>query len=54
MGLTDGLVRISIGLDATIEEPGRKMLQCIDEIEKAFNKPESVVEDNSLYAADLS
>lgn len=54
MGLTDGLVRISIGLDATIEETGRKMLQCIDEIEKAFNKPESVVEDNSLYAADLS
>lgn len=32
MGLTEGLVRMSIGLDANIEETFRKMKVCLDEV----------------------
>ncbi len=53
MGLSDGLVRISIGLDANIEETTRKMMECIDAVNQNYQKPESISEDTSLYAAEL-
>lgn len=53
MGLTDGLVRISIGLDAHIGETGRKMLECIDSVNQGAPQTEAISEDTALYAAEL-
>lgn len=39
IGLTDGLIRISIGLDANIAETVEKMLGCIRELERKTSVP---------------
>ncbi|MBL7849685.1 MAG: aminotransferase class I/II-fold pyridoxal phosphate-dependent enzyme [Cyclobacteriaceae bacterium] len=51
MGLTDGLVRISIGLDANIADTVEKMLTCIREVEEpteAPSRPEPSLIANAL------
>ncbi|MBL7847353.1 MAG: aminotransferase class I/II-fold pyridoxal phosphate-dependent enzyme [Cyclobacteriaceae bacterium] len=53
LGLSDGLVRISIGLDSDIEETGRKMLQCISEVTSTFESKVVTKPESSLYAAAL-
>ncbi len=53
MGLSDGLVRISIGLDANIEETSRKMFRCLEEVNRAAAKGSLPENDQSLYAASF-
>ncbi len=53
LGLSDGLVRISIGLDSDIEETGRKMLQCIHEVTATFESMMVSKPESSLYASAL-
>lgn len=53
LGLTDGIVRMSIGLDANIGETVRKMLQCIKAVDRAIPLVETVKPERSLYAMAL-
>lgn len=50
MGLSDGLVRISIGLDAHIDETVQKMLNCIAEVNRTLPLTPSVKPESSLIA----
>jgi len=53
IGLTDGLVRMSIGLDANIGETVRKMMMCIKAVERTIPLVEAVKPEGSLYAMAL-
>lgn len=53
LGLTDGLVRISIGLDANIQETVRKMMKCIEEVNASLPLVAKALPDSSLYATAL-
>lgn len=53
LGLTDGLVRMSVGLDANISETVKKMLQCIKAVDKTIPLIETVKPEGSLYAMAL-
>jgi methionine-gamma-lyase len=52
-GLTDGLVRISIGLDANIQETVRKMMKCVEEVNASLPLVAKALPDTSLYATAL-
>ncbi len=53
IGLTDGLVRISIGLDANIGETVQKILRCMDSVNQSFPSVGAARTDSSLYAMAL-
>ncbi len=53
MGLSEGLVRISIGLDANIEETSLKMIRCIEEVNRIITPVSVPEQDPSLYAMAL-
>ncbi len=53
MGLGDGLVRISIGLDANIGETVQKMLRCIESVNQSMPVVSSSTTESSLLAMAL-
>lgn len=53
IGLNDGLVRISIGLDANIGETVQKILRCMDSVNQLFPSVGAARTDSSLYAMAL-